>query len=68
MSFWGAAWRIASDVAIYRIRKREAANLITSITLAAALAMIRREVEVGSTVNADDGTSAVVVSRTLPTP
>lgn len=37
MSFWGAAWRIASDVAIYRLRKREAANLITSITLAAAL-------------------------------
>ena len=33
------AWRIAADVAIYRLRKREAGNLVTSLTLAAALGL-----------------------------
>ena len=33
------AWRIASDVAIYRLRKREAGNLATSLTLALALGL-----------------------------
>ncbi len=32
-----AAWRIAADVAIYRLRKREMGNLATSLTLALAL-------------------------------
>lgn len=34
-----AAWRIAADVAIYRLRKREAGNLVTSLTLALALGL-----------------------------
>jgi len=34
-----AAWRIAADVAIYRLRKREAGNLATSLTLALALGL-----------------------------
>jgi 4-hydroxybenzoate polyprenyltransferase len=34
-----AAWRIVADTAIYRIRKREAGNLVTSMTLAVALAL-----------------------------
>jgi 4-hydroxybenzoate polyprenyltransferase len=34
-----AAWRIAADVAIYRLRKREAGNLVTSLTLAVALGL-----------------------------
>ena len=33
------AWRIAADVAIYRLRKREAGNLVTSLTLAVALGL-----------------------------
>jgi 4-hydroxybenzoate polyprenyltransferase len=33
------AWRIAADVAIYRLRKREAGNLATSLTLALALGL-----------------------------
>jgi 4-hydroxybenzoate polyprenyltransferase len=33
------AWRIAADVAIYRLRKREAGNLATSLTLAVALGL-----------------------------
>ncbi len=32
-----AAWRIVADVVVYRVRKREAANLGTSLTLAFAL-------------------------------
>jgi len=35
----GAAWRIAADVAIYRLRKREAGNLATSLTLGLALGL-----------------------------
>ena len=35
-----AAWRIAADVAIYRLRKREAGNLVTSLTLAVALGLL----------------------------
>jgi len=34
-----AAWRIVADTAIYRIRKREAGNLVTSMTLAVALSL-----------------------------
>lgn len=34
-----AAWKILADSAGYRIRKREAGNLVTSITLAAALGL-----------------------------
>lgn len=34
-----AAWRIAVDVAVYRLRKREAGNLATSLTLAVALGL-----------------------------
>ena len=34
-----ASGRIAADVAIYRLRKREAGNLVTSLTLAAALGL-----------------------------
>ncbi len=34
-----AAWRIAADVAAYRLRKREAGNLATSLTLAVALGL-----------------------------
>lgn len=34
-----AAWRIAADVAIYRLRKREMGNLATSLTLAVALGL-----------------------------
>lgn len=37
------AWRIAADVAIYRLRKREAGNLVTSLTLAAALGLGPRD-------------------------
>lgn len=33
------SWRIAADVAIYRLRKREAGNLVTSLTLALALGL-----------------------------
>jgi len=33
------AWRIAADVAIYRLRKREMGNLVTSLTLAVALGL-----------------------------
>lgn len=33
------SWRIAADVAIYRLRKREAGNLVTSLTLAVALGL-----------------------------
>lgn len=34
-----AAWRIVADSAIYRVRKREAGNLVTSMTLALALSL-----------------------------
>ena len=34
-----AALRVVSDVAVYRIRKREMGNLVTSMTLAVALAL-----------------------------
>lgn len=34
-----AAWRIAVDVAVYRLRKREAGNLATSLTLGLALGL-----------------------------
>lgn len=37
------SWRIAADVAIYRLRKREAGNLVTSLTLAAALGLSPRD-------------------------
>lgn len=33
------AWRIAVDVAVYRLRKREAGNLVTSFTLAVSLGL-----------------------------
>lgn len=35
----GAAWKILADSAGYRIKKREAGNLVTSITLAIALGL-----------------------------
>lgn len=41
---FAAAWRIVADVAIYRLRKREAGNLATSLTLAAALGLGARDV------------------------
>lgn len=44
VSVTGAALRIAADVAIYRLRKREAGNLVTSLTLAVALALPWRDV------------------------
>jgi 4-hydroxybenzoate polyprenyltransferase len=34
-----AAWRIVADTAVYRVRKREAGNLVTSMTLAVALSL-----------------------------
>jgi 4-hydroxybenzoate polyprenyltransferase len=34
-----AAWRIASDVVLYRLRKREAGNLVTSLTLGISLGL-----------------------------
>ena len=34
-----AAWRILADSAIYRVRKKEAGNLVTSMTLALSLAL-----------------------------
>ena len=34
-----AAWRSAADTASYRVRKREAGNLVTSMTLAVALSL-----------------------------
>ncbi len=39
VSITAAAWRIAADAAIYRLRKREAGNLVTSLTLAVALGL-----------------------------
>ncbi len=39
-----AAWRVVADVAIYRLRKREGGNLVTSLTLAVALALPFRDV------------------------
>ncbi len=36
---FGAAARIVADVVVYRVRKREMGNLVTSTTLAAALAL-----------------------------
>ncbi len=36
-AFPAAAWRILADVVVYRVRKREMANLATSLTLAWAL-------------------------------
>ncbi len=38
------AARIVADVAVYRVKKREAGNLVTSITMAAALGLPRRDV------------------------
>jgi 4-hydroxybenzoate polyprenyltransferase len=34
-----SAWRIVADTAIYRVRKREGGNLVTSMTLAVALSL-----------------------------
>lgn len=39
-----AAWRIVADVTIYRLRKREMGNLVTTVALAVALALPWAEV------------------------